>query len=346
MIILLFVLGLWSITSDLIAVTVNIRPDTTLSSTTKIVSLETVWTYRNSGKPHNAFTDMIRFKDQWYIGCREALKHHGGLDGMGELRVLCSPDGSQWASVSHFVLKDGDLRDAKLCITGDGELMLHTAIQVYKPDPVKHKNFAWFSKDGRTWSEAIQFGEPDFWIWSITWNKGTAYGVGYPTTKNAMTRLYKSNDGRQWKVLVEEFHSGNESAIAFKSDGTAVCYMRSGNAIGQAKPPYTNWSWKTTINLGGPDLICLPDGRFIAGGREGGWGTMKLFEIDPETGSSTHLIDLPARGDSSYPGLVYYKDLLWVSYYSSSEDAKEGDRYLVPTEIRLAKVKLGKKSHP
>jgi hypothetical protein len=35
---------------------------------------------------------------------------------------------------------------------------------------------------------------------------------------------------------------------------------------------------------------------------------------------------------------------LWVSYYTSADDATEGGSYLVPTEIRLAKVDLTPKS--
>lgn len=326
---------------------IPILPIEKSSSKAELISLETIWTHKDSGKPHNAFTDMIRFKDEWYVGFREAIKHHGGLEGMGQLRVLRSKDGATWKSVGHFVVNEGDLRDAKLSITGNGELMLSSAIQVYYPNPVRHKNFAWFSKNGDSWSEPVQFGEPDFWIWSVTWHDGIAYGVGYPTNGNAKTtRLYKSNDGRHWEVLLDKFHIGNESSLAFKPDGTAVCYIRSGNVIGQAKAPYTRWIWKSTVNIGGPDLICLPNGHFIVGGREGGWGTMKLFEIDPNSGKAVNLIDLPARGDSSYPGLVYYNNLLWISYYSSSDDASEGGRYLVPTEIRLAKVRLQLTTRP
>ena len=115
--------------------------------------------------------------------------------------------------------------------------------------------------------------------------------------------------------------------------------MRSGNAIGTSKPPYKEWTWKPTINLGGPKIIMLDDGLFIVGGRTE-WGTMVLFEIDPETGETAELLKLPANGDSSYPGLVYHDGVLWVSYYTSSDNASAKDRYLVPTEIRLAKVKI------
>ena len=40
---------------------------------------------------------------------------------------------------------------------------------------------------------------------------------------------------------------------------------------------------------------------------------------------------LPSGGDTSYPGLVFHEDLLWVSYYSSHEGK---------TSIYLAKVQI------
>lgn len=305
----------------------------------ELISVKKVWGIEQSGKPHNAFTDLIRFKDQWYLGLREALKHHGGLEGKGRLRIIRSPDGEKWESCGLFESSEGDMRDAKLSITGENQLMLNTAIQVYYPNPDKHKNFAWFSKDGTDWSDPVLIGENNIWIWSVTWHDGVAYGVGYHTTGKSKTRLYRSDDGLNWEVLVSEFYTGNESSLVFEPDGTAICLMRTGNAIGKSTPPYREWIWKPTVNLGGPKLVMLDDGRFVAGGRTE-WGTMVLFEINPETGKATELLKLPANGDSSYPGMVYHDGVLWVSYYSSSDNATEGGRYLVPTEIRLAKLKL------
>ncbi|MBE34709.1 MAG: hypothetical protein CMI16_04000 [Opitutaceae bacterium] len=117
--------------------------------TAELVSLQTIWTHEDSGQPHNAFNDMIRFQDRWYVGLREAQKHHGGLEGMGSMRVISSADGESWTSAGHFVLPAGDLRDAKLSITPDGELMLNSAIQVYHPYPDLHRNYVWFSKEAR-----------------------------------------------------------------------------------------------------------------------------------------------------------------------------------------------------
>ena len=303
--------------------------------------VRSVWGPAQSGKPHNAFTDLVRFQDAWFLAFREALKHHGGLEGKGRLRVLRSADGESWTTAGLFELEEGDLRDAKLSVTGKGQLMLNSAIQVYRPDPVKHKNFAWFSRDGTIWGEPVQIGEPDIWIWSVTWHQGVAYGVGYPTTRKGPARLYRSADGRTWEVLVENFQAGNEAALAFGPDDTATCLLRTPGYIGQAKPPYTEWIWQRAVNLGGPDLLRLPDGRWIVGGRTA-WGTTQLFEIDPLTGVHALLCGLPSQGDCGYPGLAFHQGELWASYYTGSDDSNfQTEVYALPCEIRIARVDAG-----
>ena len=45
---------------------------------------------------------------------------------------------------------------------------------------------AWFSKDGRDWSAPVNIGEPNNWLWRVTWHKGAAYGVGYATGREVL----------------------------------------------------------------------------------------------------------------------------------------------------------------
>src|SRR4051812_523586 len=44
--------------------------------------------------PHNAFTDLVRFKDRWVCVFREGDTH---VAPDGKLRVIESADGKQWA---------------------------------------------------------------------------------------------------------------------------------------------------------------------------------------------------------------------------------------------------------
>ena len=88
------------------------------------------------------------------------------------------------------------------------------------------------------------------------------------------------------------------------------------------------------MQVGGPNFIILQDGSMIAGGRQyrnENWNESKTFVGCMDLNSIHPAIILPSGGDTSYPGLVWHKGFLWVSYYSSHKGK---------TSIYLAKVKL------
>ena len=222
--------------------------------------------------------------------------------------------------------------------------MLSGAEALHEPVASKHQSLAWFSRDGRNWSAPVEIGDPNQWLWRITWHEGRAYSVGYDTVgAESSIRLYTSKDGRQVR------HAGfdgcsmigdpNETSIVFLSDDTALCLLRrDGDQRHRAysasrRPPYTKWEWKDLgMKIGGPHMIRLPDGRLVAAVRlyDGDVRT-SLGWIDPAAGKFTEFLKLPSGGDTSYAGLVLHDGLLWVSYYSSHEGK---------TSIYLAKVRL------
>jgi hypothetical protein len=42
-----------------------------------------------------------------------------------------------------------------------------------------------------------------------------------------------------------------------------------------------------------------------------------VCEIEPNTGRMTEMLTLPSGGDTSYAGMVWHENQLWISYYSS-----------------------------
>ncbi|MCS6865046.1 MAG: hypothetical protein NZS48_08280, partial [Gemmata sp.] len=120
----------------------------------------------------------------------------------------------------------------------------------------------------------------------------------------------------------------NETSIVFVGD-TAYCLLRrdgegAGNEtamLGIAQAPFTKWEWKDLgVRIGGPHMIRLPDGQFIAAVRLYDKNVRtSLCRLDPVAGKLTEFLPLPSGGDTSYPGLVVYRDELWISYYSSHE---------------------------
>ena len=290
---------------------------------------------------HNAFTDLLRYKDRWYCVFREGAAH---VSPDGALRVIVSDDGENWESLALVTSPKYDLRDAKLTTTPDGRLMLNGAGMIADAK-IRYYSMVWFSSDdGRTWTEGKQIGDPGFWLWRSQWHNGTAYSMGYATNRDRdqrTLRLYKSQDGAKFETLVEKLSTPagcGEDTILFRRDGSALCLLRHETGdkmaqLGRAVPPYTDWKWQDlNYRIGGPNMIQLPDGRILAATRLYNGGTRtSLSWLDPKNGKLTEVLKLPSGGDTSYPGLVLHDGLLWVSYYSSHEGK---------TSIYLAKVRI------
>lgn len=324
----------------------------------KLIEVRKIW----DKAPHNAFTDLVRFRDRWFCVFREGERHPPSPDGA--LRVISSADGMQWESevLIRFTPKgfsdlkpkvlptgsDMDLRGAKICITPDGRLMLHSALVYNEGHDLQ--TLAWFSKDGKTWGQAVLIGEHQYWLWRVTWHRGIAYGTGRIRDQR-VPRLYKSTDGSHFEVIVKDkdffphVPGAGEGTLRFLADDTAFCLLRPAH-LGLARPPYTRWEWKELgASFGGPNMIQLPDSRFVAvvrlsdpdyenKARPGSWKhRTALCWLDPKAGTLTEFLALPSGGDTSYAGLVLHDGLLWISYYSSHEGK---------TSIYLAKVKIDK----
>jgi hypothetical protein len=317
----------------------------------KLVSVQKIW---DRGE-HNAFTDLIRFRDQWFCIFREGKGH---AEGEGKLRVLTSPDGARWESAALIELPGRDLRDAKLSIAPGNRLMLvcGAADPVNRGPHSDFYSFVGFSNDGRAWGklERIAGFDNRTWLWRVVWHQGTAYGAAYSWAQDSpqgTLRMWaviaRSRDGVHYKKISKDFPDLNEAALSFDEQGTLTAVFRSIDreqkaTIAQTHAPFTEWTTKALIvdgwdnKFGGPAVLRLSDGRVIAGGRlyrekeqRTGVGLLDL-----NTGKMADLITLPSNGDSSYPGLVWHDGNLWVSYYSSHEGK---------TSIYLAKIEVAKR---
>lgn len=304
-----------------------------MAADVELISVRKIW----DRAPHNAFTDLIRFQDRWFCVFREGQGH---VSPDGALRVITSTDGQLWESAALLTSPVADLRDAKITRTPSGQLMLSGAAALHDKTRQTHQSLVWFSADGREWSPAVEVGDPNFWLWRVTWHGPRAYGVGYSCTAQKSIRLYASDDGRRFRPLVERLLDEgypNETSIVFAED-TAYCLLRrdgepANGLLGTARPPYEDWKWQDLgMKIGGPHLLRLPDGRFLA--------AVRLYDkpvrtslcwLDPHTGRLTECLRLPSGGDTSYAGLVWHEDRLWVSYYSSHEGK---------TSIYLAQVRV------
>ncbi len=300
----------------------------------EILSVEKIW----NEAPHNAFTSLARYKGSWYCAFREG-ENHVGTDG--KIRVLTSRDGKTWESAALFEREGIDLRDPSMVIIPHNTLMLHIGASIYKEG--KHTGFkpaVVFTDNGKTWSDFHDLDFTDSWPWHPFCNGREVYVVAY----GKVPSLYKSKDGQKYDWIcnfkLEDF--ANESAIFQTDSDTLKILIRRdrGNRhalIGKAASPYTEWQWKECeYFVGGPAVISLPHGRIMGSGRTFIDGEAKtVVAIVSDKGFNPVLV-LPSGGDCSYPGMVWHKNQLWVSYYSSHEGK---------TAIYLARINI-RESNP
>ncbi|OHB62693.1 MAG: hypothetical protein A2Y77_14545 [Planctomycetes bacterium RBG_13_62_9] len=297
--------------------------------------------------PHNAFTDLVRWNDQFYCAFREGRGH---VSTDGRIRVLRSKDADAWNSTGLIALDGFDLRDAHLSVTPDNRLMLLGGAAPREKDnqSAPTGSFVAFSKDGTEWSKAQIVVEPGRWLWCVTWHKGKAYGVSYSAGKGSPNlELLTSDDGINFKSLVPQLYSeGRPGEVTLRFDASDTCYAlvrrdKLGEQpytaiLGISRGDYTQWQWHDLgpeFNaFGGPDLIQLPTGQWLAAGRMHQDGAhTALCRLDMAEHKMTRLLKLPSAGDTSYPGLVWHDNLLYMSYYSTHEGK---------ASIYLAKIKI------
>jgi len=299
----------------------------------ELVDVKMIW----NNAAHNAFTDLIRFNDKWYLSLREGSEH-ASFDG--RIRIIASRDGNNWISVALISDTLADLRDPKLTFAPDSQLMLNSVAA--SENRTVHQSLVWFSSNGTEWNNAVEIGEINMWLWRSTVYNDTAFTVGYYTAAaDNFVRLYYSTDMISYASLVDTLFNLNrpsEGSLIFLDDSTSLCLLRldynTSNALcGVARSPYTDWEWYDIgVRLGGPNMILLRDGRIIVAGRLYDNRTRtSLLWLDLDDFSVSEFLELPSGGDTGYPGLVFFHDTLWVSYYSSHEGK---------ASIYLAKVKL------
>ncbi|MFN0129131.1 MAG: CocE/NonD family hydrolase [Verrucomicrobiales bacterium] len=297
-----------------------------------------------------AFTDLVRHRGTWFCVFREGDGHVPGADGT--IRVLSSTDGMAWEPVAQLSEAGVDLRDPKISVTPEGRLMLLIGGSVYDGQNgdlsrsfVSARGRVSFSDDGRTWSPPTAISVTDEWLWRVTWQDNTAYGVSYQNrgSSGAALNLWKSRDALAYDKITSLQPGGdawpNETTLRFDHTGSLLALVRRERDnrhawLGRSPPPFVDWSWHDTGRMiQGPNFIRAANAWWYAGRDQPPGDTairtvVGLLHHD----TARPIITLPSGGDTSYPGLVEANPgELWVSYYSSHEG---------PAAIYLARLRL------
>lgn len=312
------------------------------SETTKdTIHVIKIW---NRGE-HNAFTDLIRFKNKFYCSFREANSHVGGNGG--KVRILSSADGEKWQSVALLKIDSIDLRDPKLSVTPDNKIMVIMAGATFDSKNVVkelHPMVSFSDGTGNSFSlPEKSILDPAIhphkdWIWRVTWHKGVGYGIDYQLKENGRDRsllkkdawilyLMKTSNGKNFKKVskLDVLDLPNESTVRFdKNDKAYVLIRREAGdrmgMLGESNFPYKDWQYnKLDFRLGGPNFIFLNQQKLLIGTRMYEPTTSTGILVTDLKGKVLKTIRLPGSGDTSYPGMLIYDGKLWVSYYASHE---------------------------
>lgn len=313
----------------------------------ELLDVHRIW----DAAPHCAFPDLVVFGGRVLLACREGSEH---VSRLGAVRVLTPADGSgaSWRSLARLEVADHDLRDPSFSVTPDGRLMLLAGIGWRAADGESTRDgtgtVASFSADGEHWSAPEVVVPPGRWVWRAAWHAGTAFGFAYGGGRGEregelVVALMCSADGRRWRTHVEELlveAKPSEVALRFAPDGTAWALGRRDGEpntalLGRSRAPFLEWEWRALDrHLGGPCFLLPSDGggalaagRLLDGDEESTW----LLALDLEHATLEPLLELPSGGDTSYPGMLWRDDVLWLGYYSSHEEA---------TSVNLARVRF------
>lgn len=299
-----------------------------------------VWDQEN----HNAFPDLIRYNDYFYITFREGANHVGN-ENNGKVRIIRSKNKKNWETIALFDMDEEDVREARLSVRPDGSIMAIVAAGIFKDG--QYLTLApYVSVSDRT---GVNFSEPEKvtfskgitptldWIWRVTWHKGSGYGIMYSVNykmvegkrvRTMSAQLLKTQDGKHYDHIpgLEVDGSPNESTIRFSEQGKMFVLIRreTGDQMGAlatSDAPYNNWTYHPlSFRLGGPNFVFLNKENLLIGSRlhEDKVAKTALHVTDLK-GRILKTIKLPSGGDNSYPGLILDKKTLWVAYYSSHE---------------------------
>lgn len=291
---------------------------------------------------HNAFTDLIRWNDAYYLCFRHAATH---MSMDGEIRIMRSTDLKKWEACATLdtVCDDRDphfVSDGKklYCYFGVWDLV-HMPNHAL-PDRSSVQSYFASTEDGGNWSKIQGVYEPKWWLWRVRYHDGYLYSAAYtavrPKPDSRETRLVRSRDGLEWETVsvATTAHGAGEADLYFPAEGGVHLLSRTGDAPGnafwfRADKEMKTWTETDTGVLVHSPAFCPWRGQFFVAGR-GKNDKESVTRVWRTKGDTLEeVITLPSKGDTSYPGLLPDESApdqtaLFISWYSQHESA--GDK--------------------
>ena len=281
---------------------------------------------------HNAFTNIIKFKENYYCTFRHATSH--GLIGKGEIYVLKSSNLKEWELIKKFpALRDS--RDPKLFMFKERLGVLFFAYPDIETKKLRD-GYISYSDDGENFSDLIKISKDNLCFWKIRNYKGVLYATAYSAgekKENWGSYLFASKDGKNFEKLttILKGEYANETDLFFEEK---KCYavvrrvkrnIRQNSVLGISEYPFKEWkTYYLNEIIMAPAIFKFKEKLYVAGRiiEDENYKTAVL-SIDIEKKKVKKEIILPSGGDTSYCGSIVENDNLYLSYYSQHELEKK-----------------------
>lgn len=265
-----------------------------------------------------------------------------------------------WESIKLFELEGIDIREARLSITPNGEILVNIGAGVWKDNnyisfdsfiSISDKNGENFSSLKKAQIDPTIEQENKFnWIWRVTWNKNIGYAILYQVEpdrkKEWKIYLVKTSDGLKYDLVKQLSiqNKPNESTIRFDKNGKMYILIRreagdKSSILVTSNYPYKEFDYETLdYFLGGPNFLFFNKNELLIGTRfakeeNNKRSIITALLLTDLKGKVQQTIELPSNGDSSYPGMLIEKNTLYFLYYSSHEGKSSIYLALIPLNI-------------
>ncbi|MDR7208990.1 hypothetical protein [Flavobacterium piscis] len=299
------------------------------------------------------FTDLVYFKERWFLIFRESDSHAFGKDGV--INLYTRLDNEIWTLVKTFKVDGIDLRDPKFSVNDD-QLMLYLHGSKYvDKELLGFSDYRSVCIEGNNWEDLEEVkllnSKPliskikgnEGWPWRVTWYKHKAYTFGYSSWG---FDLYDSTDGLAFNclnIIPKAFPFRGEATIRVDDKGDFYAVIRSTDLI-LAKSTDHNKSWQVfdkiqVLSLGGPNFIFY-ENKMLITGRDSRAMQVVLYSYDLINNNYRKLLTFPSGGDCGYAGMVIKDGELWVSYYSSHDRYKGRHSDIYIKNVKLSDLGL------
>ena len=308
---------------------------------------------------HNAFTDLIRFADRYWLTFRSCPDGHM-VHPTASIIIMASDDLEHWEMVHQFSVRHRDTRDPHFLVF-KGRLFVYTGTWYSGEttlarddyDLNKHLGYAAWTDDGKVWNSPVMLeGTFGHYVWRAASHGDKAYLCGRRKHQfdvrprgegvDVESVMLESDDGLVWRRrALFQVVRGDETAFLFRPGGDLLGISRRGRDAAQivrSSPPYADWDRRELDRyIGGPLLARWGD-RLVVGGRRNTADGPKTSMCWLQGNVLKEFARLPSGGDNSYPGFLEIDASHAVmSWYSSHEKDAEGH---IITAIYMADLSL------